>query len=146
MPERHHNRGHSNISGVHGVLRKVVKVFDTVDEMNAWEISRIKHIRDQGLTLVNKADGGEGTRGLMHCRNILTGETQVFRVDEIPEGWVHSSTGMVPCRNISTGETTNFPKDSIPVGCETLGKGRVLARHIETGEMKRFFPGEISNL
>ena len=143
VPERHHNRGHSNISGVHGVLRKVVKIFDTVDEMNAWEISRIKHIRDQGLTLVNKADGGEGTRGLMPCRNILTGETQVFRIDEIPEGWVHSSTGMVPCRNISTGETTNFPKDSIPMGWETLGKGLVLARHIDTGEMKRFAQEEI---
>lgn len=143
VPERHHNRGHSNIAGVHGVLRKIVKIFDAVDEMNAWEIARIKNIRDAGLTLVNKADGGEGTRGLMPCRNVLTGETQVFRVDEIPEGWVHSSTGMVPCRKISTGETTNFPRDSIPEGWETVGKRLVLARHIDTGEMKRFFPENV---
>lgn len=143
VPERHHNRGHSNISNIHGVLRKVVKIFESVDEMNAWEISRIREIRNAGLTLVNKADGGEGTRGLMPCRNLQTGETQVFRIDEIPEGWVHSSTGMVPCRNVSTGETTNFPKDSIPDGWETVGKRLVVARHVETGEVKRFLPEEI---
>lgn len=143
LPERHHNRGHSNIANVHGVLRKVVKVFDSVDEMNAWEISRIKQVRNAGLTLVNKADGGEGTRGLMPCRNLLTGETQVFRIDEIPEGWAHSSTGMVPCRNILTGDSTNFAKGAIPEGWETVGKRLVLTRHISTGEMKRFFPESV---
>jgi hypothetical protein len=143
VPERHHNRGHSNIANVHGVLRRVVKIFDTVDVMNAWEITRIKQIRNAGLTLVNKADGGEGTRGLMPCRNLLTGETQVFRVDEIPDGWVHSSTGMVPCRNVLTGETTNFARDSIPEGWETVGKRLIVARFLDTGEVKRFFPEDI---
>lgn len=138
IPERHHNRGHTNIANVHGVLRRVVKVFTNFEDMNAWEIARIKEIRELGLTLVNKADGGEGTRGLMPCRNLLTGETQVFRVDDIPEGWVHSSTGMVPCRNKLTGESRNFPIDIIPEGWETFGKGMIQAKNSISGEIKRF--------
>jgi hypothetical protein len=82
----------------------------------------------------------------MPCRNLITGETQVFRTDEIPDGWVHSSTGMVPCRNILTGETTNFPRDSIPDGWETVGKRLVVTRHSVTGEVKRFFPEKVPEL
>lgn len=136
LAERYHNRGHTNISLVHGVLRRIVKTFTTVEEMNLWEIQRIFEVRLAGATLVNKADGGEGTRGLMPCRNLVTGETRVFRVDEIPEGWAHSSTNMVPCRNLATGETTNFLKDQIPEGWETTASGSLLVKNKITGEIK----------
>jgi len=144
IPERDHNRGHRNIANTHGVLRKVVKVFSSIEEMNTWEISRIKEVRELGLTLVNKADGGEGTRGLMPCRNLETGEVKVLRIKDIPEGWVHASTGMVPCHNILTGESKNFSKDAIPDGWQTFGKGMIQARNTVTGEIKRILSNEMS--
>ncbi len=137
VPERPHNRGHRNIAACHGVLRKIVRVFLSVDEMNSWEIRRIREIRESGATLVNKTDGGEGTRGVMPVRNPETGETCVMRITEIPLGWTHSSSGMVPCRNQKTGETTNFPSGKIPEGWVPTADGMMSFRNIRTGEVKR---------
>lgn len=143
IPDRSHNRGHCNISRKHGILRKVVRTFRTVEEMNQWEIHRIKEIRESKKTLVNKADGGGGTRGLMPCRNLITGETKVFRLDQIPDGWVHSSTGMVPCENIITKERTNFSNDSIPDGWIVISSGRMLCKNLTTGEIAQFKNNEM---
>lgn len=51
------------VTGLDGIIIKIIKRFETDDEAFANEIEIIKNLKDSGIKLINKTYGGRGLKG-----------------------------------------------------------------------------------
>lgn len=57
-----------NIVNKHGFIAEIVETGLTCEEACAAEIKLIKNLKDQGIKLCNRTDGGEGAQGFKHSQ------------------------------------------------------------------------------